>query len=272
MMATSLTNRAGAGNVLVKQQLSLYSHALQREVACTLLLPTTTHTPWKVLILNDGQEFDALKMPQHFQKLAKTGRIQPTMLVAIHAHNRLQEYGVAGQPDYKNRGAAASQYTHFVTSELWPFISQKFPISNQAAHHFLAGCSLGGLSAFDIAWNHPQIFGGAGVFSGSFWWRKKALDDGYTDADRIAHHMVRLSKPGKKLRFWFEAGTDDETADRNSNGIIDSIEDTLDLMTELMLKGFELHQHLAYVEVKGGKHDQATWAMVMPQFLEWALK
>lgn len=258
---------------LVEQQVwSLHSAYLNREVTCTVLLPTSRKSPWKLVILNDGQDAAALKVLAHLQKLAKKGSIPPSMVVAVHAHNRLQEYGVAGQPDYKNRGSLAAAYAAFVVRELWPQLKSHYPISDQVAHRFMAGCSLGGLSAFDIAWNHPEIFGGAGIFSGALWWRKKALDAGYTDADRIAHHMVRLSKPGKKLRFWFEAGTEDETADRNNNGVIDAIEDTLDLITELVLKGFELNEHLTYVEVKGGKHDQTTWSAALPQFLEWALK
>lgn len=259
-------------NLVEQEQFVLFSKWLKREVTCTFFFPNIRQESLKLVIFNDGQDAVALKIKQHLQKLAKSGSISPSMVVAVHAHNRLQEYGVAGQPDYKKRGSEASAYASFVVHELWPFIAEHFPISENASDRFMAGCSLGGLSAFDIAFNHPQIFGGAGVFSGSFWWRKKALDDGYTDADRIAHHMVRVGKTGKKLRFWFEAGTADETADRNNNGVIDAIEDTLDLITELVLKGFELHQDLTYVEVKGGKHDQATWAAVLPQFFKWALK
>lgn len=271
-MSPTSTLRTKPAHLWVQQQeLRLFSNYLKREVLCGVFLPTTSKSAWKLVIMNDGQDAESLKIAQHLQKLAKNGSIQPTMVVAVHAHNRLQEYGVAGQPDYKQRGSEATAYAAFVTRELWPYLQQHFPISAEAAHRFMAGCSLGGLSAFDIAWNHPEIFGGAGVFSASFWWRKKALDDGYTDADRIAHHMVRLSKPGKKLRFWFEAGTEDEKADRNNNGVIDAIEDTLDLITELVLKGFELNQHLKYVEIKGGKHDQATWSAALPQFFEWAL-
>jgi len=272
-MSTSNALRPKIAENLVEQaEFKLYSNCLKREVVCTVFLPSMRQGSWKLLIFNDGQDAPALKIKQNLQKLAKSGSISPSMVVAVHAHNRLQEYGVAGQPDYKKRGSQASAYSAFVVNELWPFVKEHFPISDNVADRFMAGCSLGGLSAFDIAFNHPHIFGGAGVFSGSFWWRKKALDDGYTDADRIAHHMVRVGKTGKKLRFWFEAGTEDETSDRNNNGVIDSIEDTLDLMTELVLKGFELHHDLTYVEVKGGKHDQATWAAALPQFLKWALK
>lgn len=256
---------------LLSEQKLLSQH-LKREVVFSLLIPKVQSGSWKLLLLNDGQDIEGLHLVKHINKLARQGHIRPTLVVAIHAENRLQEYGVAGSPDYLQRGAQAAQYAAFMIKELLPYIEARFPISNAAPDRVIAGCSLGGLSAFDIAWNYATKFGKVGVFSGSFWWRKKALNAGYTDADRIAHHMVRVSKPGRKLEFWFEAGTDDEKSDRNNNGIIDAIDDTLDLITELVLKGHELNKHITYHEVKGGKHDLSTWSKVMPLFLTWALK
>jgi enterochelin esterase-like enzyme len=134
----------------------------------------------------------------------------------------------------------------------------------------IAGFSLGGLSAFDIAWNYPHIFGTAGIFSGSFWWRSKGYEQGYNDdSDRIMHKMVRGTDSKSFQRFWFECGTHDEMADRNNNGVIDAIEDTLDLITELGELGFVRGRDIEYVEVPGGQHNEATWAAVMPAFLRW---
>jgi hypothetical protein len=81
---------------------------------------------------------------------------------------------------------------------------------------------------------------------------------------------VRKGNYAKHLKFWFETGTEDETSDRNNNGIIDSIEDTTDLMDELVKKGYDRSKAIRYVEIKGGKHDQETWSTIMPDFLEWA--
>ena len=90
----------------------------------------------------------------------------------------------------------------------------------------------------DIAWNNPQLFDKVGVFSGSFWWRSKELGKGYTDNDRIMHNIIRNTAAKPDLKFWLQTGTKDETADRNKNGIIDSIDDTVDLIKELESKGY----------------------------------
>jgi len=251
---------------------SLHSFVLDRVVTITLMLPNAFDQPLSLLILNDGQDHTAMKLEKTYQKLLENSAVKPFLWVALHAGDRLQEYGVAGMPDYKGRGSKSGAYTHFILKELLPWLNSQFPISAQAADRVIAGFSLGGLSAFDLAWNHPQVFGKVGVFSGAFWWRKRALGSGYSDADRIAHQMVRMGKRGKALQFWLEVGTEDEKCDRNNNGVIDAIDDTLDLITELILKGYALDHDIRYLEVKGGKHDLQTWAKVMPEFVTWALK
>ncbi|MFT5735912.1 MAG: putative alpha/beta superfamily hydrolase [Maribacter sp.] len=54
------------------------------------------------------------------------------------------------------------------------------------------GMSLEGLSAFDIMYNHPNHFNKVGVFSGSFWWRKKAYIKGdKRDRSRIILYLIK---------------------------------------------------------------------------------
>ncbi|MBK7853594.1 MAG: hypothetical protein IPJ79_00560 [Bacteroidetes bacterium] len=63
-----------------------------------------------------------------------------------------------------------------------------------------------------------------------------------------------------------QTGTADETNDRNSNGIIDSIDDTLDIVEELTEAGVSRKNDIEYIEMKDGKHHPSTWAKVFPQF------
>lgn len=251
-----------------------FSAALKHKVKLEVLLPPWyDHTPqfsFKVLLLNDGQQLHRLKMQNVLTELYSKNSIPPIIVVGIHAHNRMQEYGVAGVPDYKKRGNKADKYSRFIVNELIPLIKKNFRVIDEPGNFSIAGFSLGGLSAFDIAWNYPLLFANAGMFSASFWWRSKNYNDGYDDStDRIMHKMVRGTDSKSNQRFWFECGTADELADRNGNGVIDSIEDTLDLISELEELGFKKDRDLKYVEVKDGAHNEETWSEVMPGFLEW---
>jgi enterochelin esterase-like enzyme len=223
-----------------------------------------------LLLLNDGQEVITLRLGETLEKLYETGGIKPILVAAIHTDkDRLQEYGVAGKPDYKLRGSKAAAYAKFITTELLPAIHKETGIDNFAGTAF-AGFSLGGLSAMDIAWHNPQLFDKVGVFSGSFWWRSKELGKGYTDADRIMHKTICDTAGKPALKFWLQTGTKDETADRNKNGIIDSIDDTIDLIKELETKGYSRPADIHYLEMVGGTHSIDTWAEAMPKFLLWA--
>jgi predicted alpha/beta superfamily hydrolase len=189
-------------------------------------------------------------------------------VVGVHAGEaRMQEYGIAGRPDYQNRGSRAGAYSHFLLQELLPFIERNYRPEKPYSY---AGFSLGGLAAFDIVWKHPDLFHQAGIFSGALWWRAKPFDPDNPDADRIVHQMVDQDPPRKGLRFWFQTGTHDEVSDRNNNGVIDSIDDTLDLIRVLKKKGGALPQDLYYLEVEKGRHHPETWAKVLPDFLAWA--
>lgn len=251
------------------------SGALQRKVRIDIFLPPDNaprkHEKYHLLVLNDGQDWEQLQLPQTLSTLYQR-KMPPLVIAAVHAGIRIQEYGTATVLDYQQRGGKAGAYTLFVTTELLPYLQRKYPIVRSPAHTAIAGCSLGGLSAFDIAWRFPELFSAVGVFSGSFWWRSKALSDNYTENDRIIHQLIAQSTKREGLRFWFQTGTHDEAHDRNENGIIDSIDDTLDLVAALQNKGYKVGNDIRYLQVENGQHNQATWAKVLPDFLKWAFR
>ncbi|MCY7357028.1 MAG: esterase family protein [Rudanella sp.] len=262
--------------VAVVRDDSLHSVPLNRNVRLDIILPPNydkTTATYPVLYLNDGQDLPRLRMQEVLDSLYNQQTIRPFVLVAFHTNaDRIQEYGTAAQPDYMKRGGKAGLYADFVLTELLPYIQTHYRVQTGPTDVVFAGFSLGGLSAFDIAFHHPDRFGKAGVFSGSFWWRSKKFNNAYDDeTDRIIHSLVRKGSYNDRQKFWFQTGTLDETSDRNNNGVIDSIDDTLDLIKELEKKGYHRNTNqIRYVEVAGGHHNQDTWSAIMPDFLLWS--
>lgn len=257
---------------VVKTENILKSVYLKRDVELEFFIPENLlgNERLNLLLINDGQDVTAMSLEQTLNQLYKSYKIEPLVVVAIKASSdRLQEYGVAGHPDFLGRGAKANAYTDFIIKELLPFIELEvdLPINGKRA---FAGFSLGGLTAFDIAWNNDNYFDAVGVFSGSFWWRKKDLKDNYTDDDRILHTCIAGTEIKPELKFWLMTGTEDETADRNRNFIIDSIDDTIDVIKALLKKGYKRPEDITYYEMVGGKHDVLTWGKAMSPFLIWA--
>lgn len=252
------------------ERIELYSEYLDRLVKIDFYLPPgfENTTEFSLLIINDGQDLEVMEFDLLLAELQN--EIRPLICAGIHCSaDRKMEYGVSGKPDFKGRGVKSGLYVDFILKEFLPNTADIFKtkIFTEIAY---AGFSLGGLSAFDIVWNNPTIFSRAGVFSGSFWWRSVDQTDKKYDDDkhRIIHQVIRHSdyKPG--LNFFFQCGNMDEKKDRNHNGIIDSIDDTLDLIKELKAKGYS-DKEIFYYEMPDGHHDVATWAKAFPLFLRW---
>ena len=258
-------------HIAITQQL-IESVYLQRTVTIDIYVPTNIEDPSQLslLLLNDGQDLPEMNFTAIVDSLLATHQIQPLICVGIYAGtDRRQEYGTAHILDYEGRGTKAAAYQQFIVQELLPYIHITYCVEKFQSIA-IAGFSMGGLSALDMLWNHPDIFSIAGVFSGSLWWRTKSLDDNYNDdTDRIMHQQIRKGIYHPGLRFYFTTGSLDETADRNKNGIIDSIDDTLDVIEELKKKGYCIGYDIKYINYEEGRHDVATWAIAMPQFLLW---
>lgn len=259
---------------ILRESMSLRSEFLNRTVQVDSYLPggmPADFSTVSLLLFNDGQDLDRMGMAEILADLQSRGCLQPLLCIGIYAGvDRKMEYGTAGQNDYQGWGARADVYTRFIFEELLPAIRERYKAPSFKDKAF-AGFSLGALSAMDIVWRHPEEFARVGLFSGSFWWRTKSKDDpDFNEAtDRIMHAEVRSGGYYPWLKFFFECGTEDETEDRNHNGVIDSIDDVQDLMKELAAKGYDPTRDIRYLEIAGGKHDVGTWARAMPEFLLW---
>lgn len=251
----------------------LSSKFLDREVKVDCYIPVTSGQPGELslLLINDGQDLRTMFFENILEDLTRQNAIHPLFCVGIHcSEDRKNEYGTAKILDYKGRGAKAALYTRFIMEELLPYLRSTYSKYSLRQKAF-AGFSLGGLCAIDIVWNHPEEFFLVGAFSGSFWWRDRDQDDEDFDeeTDRIMHRQIKEGGTYPWLNFFFEVGTKDETADRNNNGVIDSIDDTISLIAELCRKGYTEGKNIKYLELKDGKHDVPTWARAFPDFLKW---
>ena len=256
-----------------KEKIKLQSTNLQRDVEVDFYFPKKIPFGKRVeiLLFNDGQILEEMDFLSILIDFYKKNRSVLLTIIGIHADgNRIQEYGTSGIPNVKGEGALAQAHKNFVLKELIPFSLKRYPfIDNVQAN--IAGFSLGGLSALDIAWDQGRFFNKIGVFSGSFWWRSKDISDAQynDDTDRIMLQKIKTTVDNLyPHKFFFECGTLDEKNDRNKNGVIDSIDDTHDIIMALRRKGYR-DEDIYYLEIKEGKHDVPTWKNAMPQFLQW---
>lgn len=258
-------------HILIEQRAIASTH-LKRFVIVDCYLPKNISDPneLSLLVINDGQDLEDMPFAPILNNLISSRQVEPLFCVGLHCNKyRREEYGTAAMTDYAGRGTKSSAYQLFIIEELLPFLHKEYGVES-FKQKAIAGFSLGGLSAIDTAWNHPDVFSTVGVFSGSLWWRMKDLGDDYNDDQhRIMHQQIRKGEHQPGMRFYFMTGSMDETADRNGNGVIDSIDDTVDLMNELEKLGYDKSNDMHYINYEDGKHDIPSWGKAMPAFLLW---
>lgn len=264
---------SSCSSAVKEQQDKIYSRHLQEHITLTIIstpIPKNK-SELNLLLLNDGQDMDKLRVKETLDSLYGKKAIRPLIIVGIHTGDRLQEYGVSGQPDYQKNGSRADKYSMFIDNELYAFVKKKAG-TRTFSSVAMAGCSLGGLSAFDIAWDHADKIDKVGVFSGSFWWRDAdAGTPGYADdKNRIIISKIRSSRKKPTLQYWFYAGGKEETGDRDKDGTIDVIDDTRDLVSMIKSRKVCADSDILFTEDRNGVHDYSSWSHWFPGFLQWA--
>ncbi len=271
----SMLLMASCAKKIKQQEDEIYSRHLQAHVKLTII---STPMPkdksgLNLLLLNDGQDISSMRVKEIIDSLYHKKAIEPFVVVGITPPQRMADYGVSGIADYQGNGAKADKYADFIINELYPFAKKKAGV-RKFNSVVIAGCSLGGLSAFDIAWDNADKIDKVAVFSGSFWWRDKdANTAAYNDStDRILLQKVKSSRKKPNLRYWLYAGAKEETADRDKDGIIDVIDDTKDLIQILENKKNIPASNITYTEDANGQHDYTSWSHHFADFLVWAFR
>lgn len=254
---------------------------------------------YPVLYVNDGQDREAVKLRETLQQLIAPGEIRAPIVVAIDMPpDRMGAYGLSdrkaganlvAKTRYGGIGANAHAYSEWLAHTLVPAIDTRYRTRTTPDARAIVGWSLGGLNAFNLGWQYPELFGRVGAFSPSFWPASDTTDDASMQRTRMAQRIVDASEPRNGARWFFAVGTAEETADRDGDGVNDAVDDTRDMlegwnadaggMKGLRQLGYSTNDDYAAKATRadaslyllpGGRHEQAAWARMLPVFLRWA--
>ena len=258
----------------------------------------STQARYDMLYVNDVQDMQAVGMQATLDSLYARGAIRPVVVVAIDMPpDRMAGYGlfdrvkgeaIAAPTKYGAVGANAQAYAQWLTQTLVPAIDARYRSVARADGRAILGWSLGALSAFGIGWQYPELFGRVGAFSPSFWLSAQNTDADAVQATRIVHALVDRSTPMPRPKLFFGVGSKEGTDDRDNDGIIDVLDDTRDLIEGWKApdgkprKGLRQFGYAANLDharkpnrdnaalylLEGGRHDQPSWARMLPVFLQ----
>ena len=255
-----------------------------------------------MLYLNDGQDAEAVALQATLNALIEDGEIRPLIAVAIDMpKDRIGAYGFSERAQNRSLtsplrvgvvGANAHAYSEWVATQLIPAIDAKYRTRARAEARTVLGWSLGAANALNLGWQYPEVFANVGAFSPSLWLSPKPDDIAGIQASRLAQTMIAAGVYHAGSRFFFAVGDAEETDDRDGDGVVDVLDDTRDLIdgwrvagdAQPRAKGLRQLGHSVNLDhaakatradaslfvLAGGKHEQASWARMLPVFLRWA--
>lgn len=162
---------------------------------------------------------------------------------------RLSEYAPFNFENNKTKIVAeGKQYVDFLANTLKPYIDGKYRTKKSFENTFVAGSSMGGLISLYAVMQYPQVFGGAGVFSPSFWTAKEL----YVDA-------ATFKNPNHIKLFFYAGEKESETMVADMNKMADIFE------TKSNSKVFRVTNKLA-------QHSEKYWRLEFAEFFSWMTK
>ncbi|MCE1189958.1 MAG: histidine kinase [Ignavibacteria bacterium] len=174
--------------------------------------------------------------------LIRAGKVRPIIIVGIYNT-------IARSYDYSPCDTSAA-YMKFIVTKLKPFIDKTYRTLPEQKYTATAGSSLGGLIAFMLAWEYPNVFSKAGCFSPAF---------SIETIDYVA--PVQKAKQKKNVQFYFDMGGVDLEA---------ALQPGLDKMLSALQKlGYK--QGKDYIMIKDEKavHTEEAWAKRFHYMLEF---
>ncbi|MFN3191312.1 MAG: alpha/beta hydrolase-fold protein [Aureliella sp.] len=130
-------------------------------------------TPAALMVFQDGQGMQSRwrwRIPTVFDHLIASGEMPATIGVFInpgHEKNKPRRNG-----KHSNRGfeydSLGDRYATFLIDEILPVVQQKYNLSDDPEMHAIGGSSSGGICAFNVAWERPDVFRRVFTSVGSF--------------------------------------------------------------------------------------------------------
>jgi len=208
-----------------------------------------TEKNYTVIYMHDGQNlFDEATAFGDEWAIDKTlnAMLAECIIVGIdNSEKRLTEYNYN---DSEYGVGEGKQYMDFIITTLKPFIDKNFRTNTRREHTHIAGSSMGGLISLYGAMNYPEVFGGAGIFSPSFWLTPNAAEELKPLAERNANYPQR---------FYFYGGA------QEGENMLEHIASVAGMLEHY--KHYDVH---AEVDAEG-THSEFCWRNKFPDYYSW---
>jgi metallo-beta-lactamase class B len=211
----------------------------------------TNDKRYPVIYMQDGQNlFDNATAVGEEWYLDETMTAIQAQCIIIGIDNggdkRQTEYNFRDSEEF---GAGEGRkYIEFIVQTLKPAIDEKFRTLGGREYTHIAGSSMGGLIAFYGAMYFPETFGGAGIFSPSFW----LVPDIVQEMQLLAEQNVNYEQ-----HFYFYGALQEDEK------MVKYVQDIADMLSQYP-------QFKIYLDLQGeGEHSERSWGQRVVEYHNW---
>ncbi len=210
--------------------------------------------PACVMVFQDGKwyvdEKRDFRVPIVFDNLIHKGEMPVTIGIFI---NPGVIHDAKGKVVHKNRSfeydTLSNQYARFLEKEILPEVGKKYNLRQDAAGQAICGISSGGICAFTVAWERPDLFSKVLSHVGSF--------TNIRGGDRYPG-MIRKT-PRKNIRVFLQAGEKD----------LDNQHGNWPLANKQMEAALKFKDYDYYFVMGSEGHNGKHGGAILPDSLRW---
>jgi enterochelin esterase family protein len=212
-------------------------------------------TPACVMVFQDGQWYQDVKrdfrVPIVFDNLIHKKEMPVT--IGIFINPGVVPAGAMNQKAQSNRSfeydTLSDQYVQFLEKEILPEVGKEYNLRKDAAGRAICGISSGGICAFTVAWQRPDLFSKVLSHVGSF--TNIRGGDAYPG-------IIRKTK-AKPIRVFLQDGSND----------LDNEHGNWPLSNQQMAAALKFKKYDYKFEYGDGKHDGKHGGAILPDSLRW---
>ena len=194
--------------------------------------------------IQEGMEW---QVDEVLDSLAKFDKTQSIIVGIYNSEDRLKEYKPFPSTRwYSDKTVSGDQHAEWIVNRVKPWVDTRYRTKKERNSTIIGGASLGGLMSYYMLMEYPTVFGGAIVFSPSFW------------VNEIVYTLHENNKDLFDQKIYFNAG-------ELETPTVESVQKMHDILIEY---GFPKENIKVDIETGEG-HWHATWRKGVKKVYPW---
>jgi len=234
---------------------------LNKKRTLALYLPenyATDTVDYPVIYFMDGeslfdqkiQEGTEWQVDEVLDSIRQLGQASAIVVGIYSSENRLREYKPFPSTRwYSHKRVSGDKHANWIVNSVKPWIDARYRTKKEAQSTIIGGASLGGLMSYYMLMEYPDVFGGAIVFSPSFW------------VSEVVYQLHEKNKRLAQQKIYFDAG-------RLETPTVNSIE----RMREVLLASGMPAEDIKLDIEEGEGHWHMTWRKGFPKAYPWIIE